>query len=65
LIVKPVVEAVDEAAIMAEDDTADGDEAVEGVPVAPISTVLILPTQIEISPAENGMPWAQLAAQQL
>jgi hypothetical protein len=54
-IVKLVAEAVDEAAIVAEDDTADGDKAAVGVLAAPpISMVLILPTPIGVLQAANG-----------
>jgi hypothetical protein len=57
LIVKLVAEAVDEAAMVAEDDTADGDEAAVGVLAAPpISMVLIIPTPIGVLQAANGRP---------
>jgi hypothetical protein len=55
LIVKLVAEAVDVAAMVAEDDTADGDKAAVGVLAAPpISMVLILPTPIGVLQAANG-----------
>jgi hypothetical protein len=57
LVVTRVAADADEAAsILAEDDTADGDEEAEGALVAPISMVLILPTQIEALLAVNGRP---------
>jgi hypothetical protein len=56
LIVKPVAEAVDEAAMAADDDTADSDETAAGVQAAPISMVLILTTPIGVLQAVNGRP---------
>jgi hypothetical protein len=42
--------------MVAEDDTADGEETAAGVQAAPISMVLILPTPIGVLQAVNGRP---------